>query len=106
MGSLLLAAGAKEKRYSLPNSRILVHQPSGGFQGQATDIEIHAREILNLRARLNQIYVNHTGQNIDIVEDALERDKFLSPEEAQEFGIIDEVVKSRPVPDDTMAEAA
>ena len=106
MGSLLLAAGAKEKRYSLPNSRIMLHQPSGGFQGQATDIEIHAREILNLRARLNEIYVNHTGQKIDIVEEALERDKFLSPEEALEFGIIDEVVKSRPVPDDATAEAA
>ncbi len=99
MGSLLLAAGAKEKRYSLPNSRIMVHQPSGGFQGQATDIEIHAREILSLRARLNEIYVKQTGQQIEIVEDALERDKFLSPEEAQEFGIIDEVVKSRPVLD-------
>ena len=106
MGSLLLAAGAKEKRYSLPNSRIMLHQPSGGFQGQATDIEIHAREILNLRARLNEIYVNHTGQKIDIVEGALERDKFLSPEEALEFGIIDEVVKSRPMPDDATAEAA
>ena len=106
MGSLLLAAGAKEKRYSLPNSRIMVHQPSGGCQGQATDIEIHAREILNLRARLNEIYVNHTGQKIDIVEGALERDKFLSPEEALEFGIIDEVVKSRPMPDDATAEAA
>jgi len=106
MGSLLLAAGAKEKRYSLPNSRIMLHQPSGGFQGQATDIEIHAREILNLRARLNEIYVNHTGQKIDIVEEALERDKFLSPEEALEFGIIDEVVKSRPAPDDATAEAA
>ncbi len=99
MGSLLLAAGAKEKRYSLPNSRIMLHQPSGGFEGQATDIEIHAREILSLRARLNEIYANHTGQKINIVEDALERDKFLSPEEAQEFGIIDEVVKSRPEPD-------
>ncbi len=96
IGSLLLAAGAKDKRFSLPNSRIMVHQPSGGFHGQATDIEIHAREILNLRARLNEIYVNHTGQKIEIVEDALERDKFLSPEEAKEFGIIDEVVESRP----------
>ena len=84
----------------------MLHQPSGGFQGQATDIEIHAREILNLRSRLNEIYVNHTGQKIDVVENALERDKFLSPEEAQEFGIIDEVVKSRPVPEDTAAEAA
>ena len=106
MGSLLLAAGAKEKRYSLPNSRIMVHQPSGGFQGQATDIEIHAREILSLRSRLNEIYVNHTGQKINVVEEALERDKFLSPEEAKEFGIIDEVVKSRPVPEDATAVAA
>jgi ATP-dependent Clp protease protease subunit len=97
MGSLLLCAGAKGKRYSLPNSRIMVHQPSGGFQGQATDIEIHAREILNLRSRLNDIYVSHTGQDIKNVEDALERDKFLAPEDAQEFGLIDEVVTHRPV---------
>jgi ATP-dependent Clp protease protease subunit len=96
MGSLLLCAGAKGKRYSLPNSRIMVHQPSGGFQGQATDIEIHAREILNLRSRLNEIYVAHTGQGIDAIEDALDRDKFLSPSEAQEFGLIDEVVTKRP----------
>ena len=106
MGSLLLAAGAKDKRFSLPNSRIMVHQPSGGFQGQATDIEIHAKEILSLRARLNEIYVSHIGQKIDVVEEALERDKFLSPEEAQKFGIIDEVVKSRPTPEDTTAVAA
>ena len=99
MGSLLLAAGAKEKRYSLPNSRIMVHQPSGGFEGQATDIEIHAREILSLRARLNDIFVEHTGQKLDVVEEAMERDKFLSPEEAQEFGIIDEVVASGPASD-------
>jgi ATP-dependent Clp protease protease subunit len=97
MGSMLLCAGAKGKRYSLPNSRIMVHQPSGGFQGQATDIEIHAREILNLRSRLNEIYVVHTGQDISKVEEALERDKFLSPNEAQEFGLIDEVVTNRPV---------
>jgi ATP-dependent Clp protease protease subunit len=96
MGSLLLCAGAKKKRYSLPNSRIMVHQPSGGFQGQATDIEIHAREILMLRARLNEIYVHHTGQDIKVVEDALERDKFLSPAEAKDFGLIDEVVSERP----------
>lgn len=96
MGSLLLCAGAKGKRYSLPNSRIMVHQPSGGFQGQASDIEIHAREILELRGRLNQIYVHHTGQNINVVEDALERDKFLAPEGAKEFGLIDEVVFERP----------
>ncbi len=100
MGSLLLAGGAKKKRYSLPNSRVMVHQPSGGFQGQATDIEIHAREILALRARLNDIYVNHTGQTIEVIEEAMERDRFMSPEEAQGFGIIDEVVSARPVPDD------
>jgi ATP-dependent Clp protease protease subunit len=101
MGSLLMAAGAPGKRYSLPNSRIMVHQPSGGFQGQATDIEIHAKEILSLRARLNEIYVNHTGQKLDVIEDAMERDKFLSPEEAKDFGIIDEVVSERPVPGDS-----
>jgi ATP-dependent Clp protease protease subunit len=97
MGSLLLMAGAPGKRFSLPNSRIMVHQPSGGFQGQASDIEIHAREILSLRARLNQIYVKHTGRTIEEVENAMERDKFLAPEEAKEFGLIDEVVSERPV---------
>ena len=100
MGSLLLAAGAKGKRFSLPHSRIMLHQPSGGFQGQATDIEIHAREILDLRARLNRIYVAHTGQDIQVIEDALDRDKFMSPEEAREFGLIDDVVTQRPVPDE------
>jgi len=100
MGSLLLCAGQKGKRFSLPNSRIMVHQPSGGFQGQATDIEIHAREILNLRSRLNEIYVSHTGQDIKNVEEALERDKFLAPDEARDFGLIDEVVASRPVAPD------
>lgn len=96
MGSLLLAAGEKGMRFALPNARIMVHQPSGGFQGQATDIEIHAREILMLRARLNEIYVKHTGQEINVIEDALERDKFLAPDEAKEFGLIDEVVAERP----------
>jgi ATP-dependent Clp protease protease subunit len=96
MGSLLLAAGAKGKRYSLPNSRVMLHQPSGGFQGQATDIEIHAREILNLKARLNQIYVDHTGKPLDVIEENMERDNFLSPVDAKEFGLIDEVVNSRP----------
>lgn len=100
MGSLLLAAGAAGKRYALPNSRIMVHQPSGGAQGQATDIEIQAREILSLRARLNQIYVHHTGQALDVIERAVERDRFMSPEEAQEFGLIDEVVASRPRTED------
>ncbi len=97
MGALLLCAGAPGKRYSLPNSRIMVHQPSGGFQGQATDIEIHAREILALRQRLNEIFVKHTGQDIATIENAMERDRFLSPEEAKAFGIVDEVVFERPV---------
>ena len=96
MGSLLLAAGAKGKRFSLPNARIMVHQPSGGAQGQATDIEIQAREILNLRKRLNEIYVRHTGQPIEAIEQALERDKFMSPDDAKAFGLIDEVVVNRP----------
>ena len=96
MGSLLLAAGTAGKRYALPNARIMVHQPSGGAQGQAADIEIHAREILKTRQRLNEIYSRHTGQPIDVVERALERDRFMSPEEAKEFGIIDEVVVNRP----------
>ena len=96
MGSLLLAGGAPGKRYSLPNSRIMVHQPSGGFQGQATDIEIHAKEILLVRERLNQIYSFHTGQKVEVIADAMERDKFYIPEEAKEFGLIDEVVDKRP----------
>jgi ATP-dependent Clp protease protease subunit len=95
MGSLLLAAGAKGKRYCLPNAQILVHQPSGGFRGQATDIEIHAREMLRSRARLNDIYVRHTGQPLEKVEAALERDNFLSPKEAMDFGLIDQVVDKR-----------
>jgi ATP-dependent Clp protease protease subunit len=100
MGSLLLCAGAPGKRYALPNARVMVHQPSGGAQGQATDIEIQAREILKLRERLNQIYVEHTGQDLATIEQAMERDKFMNPEEAKEFGLIDEVVSKRPTPDD------
>jgi len=96
MGSLLLAAGTTGKRYALPHSRIMMHQPSGGFQGQATDIEIHAREILNLKARLNQIYVKHTGKSIEVIEQNIERDNFLSPEDAKEFGLVDEVLSERP----------
>jgi ATP-dependent Clp protease protease subunit len=100
MGSLLLAAGAAGKRYSLPNSRIMVHQPSAGFQGQATDIEIHAREILNLRSRLNDIYVEHTGRSVEEIEKAVERDNFMSGDQAVDFGLIDEVVNKRELPDD------
>lgn len=99
MGSLLLAAGEKGKRFALPNARIMVHQPSGGFQGQATDIEIHAREILSLRGRLNDIYVKHTGQALSEIETAMERDRFLAPDQAREFGLIDEVVSRRITPD-------
>ncbi|MDP6876533.1 MAG: ATP-dependent Clp endopeptidase proteolytic subunit ClpP [Alphaproteobacteria bacterium] len=99
MGSLLLTAGAAGKRYSLPNARIMVHQPSGGFQGQATDIEIQAREIIELRARLNQIYVDHTGQDLDVIEKAMDRDTFLTADKAKEFGLIDDVVQKRIVPD-------
>ena len=98
MGSLLLAAGAKGKRYSLPNSRIMIHQPSGGARGQATDIEIHAKEILDLRKRLNQIYVNHTGRKLKEIETAMERDNFMDPVKAKSFGLIDEVVDKRPAP--------
>lgn len=105
MGSLLLAAGAQHKRYALPNARIMVHQPSGGAQGQATDIEIQAREILALRARLNNIYAEHTGQPVDVIERALERDKFMTAVEAKEFGLIDEVVVKRPSKDSDTAEA-
>ncbi len=98
MGSLLLAAGAKGKRFALPNARIMVHQPSGGAQGQATDIEIQAREILTLRTRLNAIYMHHTGQPLDAIERKLERDSYMSAEEARDFGLVDEVVASRPPP--------
>ena len=96
MGSLLLAAGAKDLRFALPNARIMVHQPSGGFQGQATDIMLHAQEILNLKKRLNEIYVKHTGQTYKTIEDALERDKFLTAEMAKDFGIVDKVIDKRP----------
>ena len=98
MGSLLLTAGAKGKRYALPYSRIMVHQPSGGAQGQATDIEIQAREILKTRSLLNDIYVKHTGQPIEAIEHKLERDSYMSAEEARDFGLIDHVVEERPVP--------
>lgn len=94
-GSLLLATGANGKRFSLPHSRIMIHQPHGGAQGQAADIEIQAREILRLRAKLNEIYVKHTGQKLNVIEKAMDRDNFMSAEEAKEFGIIDEVVESR-----------
>ena len=95
MGSFLLAGGAKGKRYALPNARIMIHQPLGGFQGQATDIEIHAKEILNIRHRMNSLYSFHTGRGIEEIERAVERDNFMSSEEAKNFGLIDNVVKSR-----------
>lgn len=98
MGSLLLCAGAKDKRFALPNARVMIHQPSGGAQGQATDIEIQAREILTLRKRLNQIYVHHTGQALEEIERKLERDTYMSAEEARDFGLVDQVVESRPAP--------
>ncbi len=99
MGSLLLAAGEPGMRYALPNARIMVHQPSGGFQGQASDIERHAKEILDLRHRLNTVYVKHTGQKLEKIEDALERDTFLTADQSQEFGLIDEVIEKRAVED-------
>ena len=95
MGSFLLAAGQKGKRFSLPNSRIMVHQPSAGFQGQATDIEIHANEVLALKKRLNEIYSKHTDQSVDSIKKALERDNFMTPENAKKFGLIDKVVEKR-----------
>ena len=95
MGSFLLAAGSKGKRYSLPNSRIMVHQPSAGFQGQATDIEIHANEVLSLKKRLNEIYSKHTGKSVDEIKSALERDNFMTPDNAKSFGLIDKVVEKR-----------
>ena len=95
MGSFLLAAGAEGKRFSLPNSRIMVHQPSAGFQGQATDIEIHANEVLSLKKRLNEIYSKHTGKNVEEIKTALERDNFMTADAAKSFGLIDEVVEKR-----------
>jgi ATP-dependent Clp protease protease subunit len=95
MGSLLLAAGAKDLRFALPNARIMVHQPSGGFQGQATDIMLHAQEILNLKKRLNEIYMKHTGQPLKKIEDALERDYFLTADAARDFGLVDKVIDKR-----------
>ena len=95
MGSFLLAAGTKNKRFSLPNSRVMVHQPSAGFQGQATDIEIHAKEVLSLKGRLNEIYSKHTGKTVDEVKSALERDNFMTADAAKSFGLIDEVVENR-----------
>ena len=95
MGSFLLAAGAKGKRFSLPNSRIMVHQPSAGFQGQATDIEIHAKEVLSLKKRLNEIYSKHTNKSVEEIGPALERDNFMTPEDAKDFGLIDKVVDKR-----------
>ena len=95
MGSFLLAAGSKGKRFSLPNSRIMVHQPSAGFQGQATDIEIHANEVMSLKKRLNEIYSKHTGKSVDKIKEALERDNFMTPDNAKNFGLIDKVVEKR-----------
>lgn len=100
-GSLLLTAGSKDKRFSLPHSNIMIHQPSGGYQGQATDIEIHAKEILRTRDRLNRIYVKHTGQDLATIEQAMERDRYMTPDEAKEFGLIDQVVTQREVGEDT-----
>lgn len=96
MGSLLLTAGEKGKRFVLPNARVMIHQPSGGFSGQATDIEIHAREILELKARLNKMYVHHTGQKLAVVEKSMERDNFMSAEEALNFGLVDKIITERP----------
>jgi len=100
MGSLLLTAGAKGMRFATPNARIMVHQPSGGFQGQASDIEIQAKEILALRERLNRIYARHTGQTMDKIEKSVDRDTFMTPEVAKEFGLIDDIIEKRPRPED------
>ena len=104
MGSLLLTAGAPGKRYCLPNAKVMIHQPSGGYQGQATDIEIHAKEVMRTKARLNEIYVTHTGQKLGVIEAAMERDNFMTGEEAKTFGLIDEVVEKRPVDEDENGE--
>lgn len=101
MGSLLLTAGAPGKRYCLPNAKVMIHQPSGGFQGQASDIEIHAREIIKTRERLNQIYVKHSGRSIDEIEKGMDRDNFMTADEAKAFGLIDEVIHKRPAPVET-----
>ncbi|MBT4878197.1 MAG: ATP-dependent Clp protease proteolytic subunit, partial [Alphaproteobacteria bacterium] len=95
MGSLLLTAGQKGCRYSLPNSRIMIHQPSGGFSGQATDIEIHAKEILSLKKRLNNMYVKHTGKAISVIQKSMERDNFMSASEAKSFGLVDKIIETR-----------
>jgi ATP-dependent Clp protease protease subunit len=105
MGSLLLTAGAKGKRYALPNSQVMIHQPSGGAQGQATDIAIQAREILKTRERLNKMYVYHTGQSLEEIEKNMERDTYLTAEEAKDFGLVDEVVENRPLPVDPDAKS-
>ncbi|MEM9749368.1 MAG: ATP-dependent Clp protease proteolytic subunit [Pseudomonadota bacterium] len=105
MGSLLLCAGEKGMRYALPNARVMVHQPSGGFQGQASDIERHAQDIIALKHRLNMIYVTHTGQPLETIETTLDRDHFMTAEEALEFGLIDEVVSERVRPDDSAADS-
>jgi ATP-dependent Clp protease protease subunit len=104
MGSLLLTAGARGKRFCLPNAKVMIHQPSGGYQGQATDIEIHAKEVMRTKARLNEIYVTHTGQKLGVIEAAMERDNFMTGEEAKTFGLIDEVVEKRPVDEDENGE--
>lgn len=106
MGSLLLAAGEPGMRYCLPNARIMIHQPSGGFQGQATDIEIHAKEILSLKERLNQIYVKHTGKSLSVIEKNMERDNFMTAADAKNFGLIDEIVVNRPKAEGDNSEGA
>jgi ATP-dependent Clp protease, protease subunit len=98
MGSLLLCAGEKDMRFALKNARVMVHQPSGGFQGQASDIERHAKEILEMRTRLNHLYVRHTGQKLEVIQDALERDTFLTADGARDFGLVDKVIDKRPMP--------